>query len=510
MADHTVEPRGDKTAINSARASRRRAVGRAVRDQRERLTSTSGTRPAFDYELNLTFARNRLSAAYALPILVVVIAATASLWINFYLAAGWAVLVLSAHVASLALCRHFTRLPVGSPSMRVWTRRFILVELLDGFAWSAVLIIASQTSGPGIDVFQFATMLIIVSVSTMLASTVPAAALAGAVPATLILAGIYVSRGDFVFIALSIMAIGTQFFFLVFASRLYSATLTMLEYRAEKDLLIAELGTAKSISDESRRRAEEANLAKSRFLASMSHELRTPLNAILGFSEVMKSSLLGPIENASYRDYINDIHTSGQHLLNLINEILDLSRIEAGRQELSEEPLGLGTLVSECNHLMQLKARNKDINTVELIDYRMPRLWADDRSVRQIVLNLLSNAIKFTPSGGEITIKVGRTKEGGQFVSVRDNGPGIAPEEIPIVLSAFGQGAIAIKSTEQGAGLGLPIVQALMTMHDGEFELKSKLREGTEAIVTFPRTRVMEALPPMDAEPPRRSWLRAG
>ena len=264
----------------------------------------------------------------------------------------------------------------------------------------------------------------------------------------------------------------------------------MIEYRAEKDLLIAELGTAKSISDESRRRAEEANLAKSRFLATMSHELRTPLNAILGFSEVMKNELLGPMENATYRDYVGDIHTSGQHLLNLINEILDLSRIEAGRHELYEEPVNLVYVRRRMPASRSSSRRaTRGSRSASSIEHDMPRLWADDRAVRQIALNLLSNAIKFTPTGGEITIKVGWTSGGGQYLSIRDNGPGIPPEEIPIVLSSFGQGSLAIKSAEQGAGLGLPIVQALMRMHDGTFELKSKLREGTEAIATSRQSR---------------------
>jgi two-component system cell cycle sensor histidine kinase PleC len=139
----------------------------------------------------------------------------------------------------------------------------------------------------------------------------------------------------------------------------------------------------------------------------------------------------------------------------------------------------------------------------------MPRLWADDRAVRQIVLNLLANAIKFTPTGGEVAIKVGWTSGGGQYLSIRDNGPGIPPEEIPIVLSTFGQGSLAIKSAEQGAGVGLPIVQALMRMHDGTFELKSKLREGTEAVACFPPSRVMEALAPIE-EDERRGWRMAG
>jgi two-component system cell cycle sensor histidine kinase PleC len=243
----------------------------------------------------------------------------------------------------------------------------------------------------------------------------------------------------------------------------------------------------------------------------MSHELRTPLNAILGFSEIIKNEILGPIGNANYKEYVGDIHSSGQHLLNLINEILDLSRIEAGRYELNEEPVQLAHIAEDCARLMQIRARSKNLSISENYVRQLPRLWADDRAVRQIVLNLLSNAIKFTPSGGEIEVKVGWASGGGQYVSVRDTGPGIPPEEIPIVLSSFGQGSIAIKSAERGAGLGLPIVQALMQTHDGTFELRSKLREGTEAIATFPQSRVMEALPPIENTPAaRRGWLRTG
>ena len=157
---------------------------------------------------------------------------------------------------------------------------------------------------------------------------------------------------------------------------------------------------------------------------------------------------------------------------------------------------------------MELKARNKDIRIVQDFERAMPRLYADERAVRQITLNLLSNAIKFTPTGGEIRVRAGWTAGGGQYLSVRDNGPGIPADEIPIVLSAFGQGSIAIKSAEQGTGLGLPIVQGLVAMHGGEFELNSKLREGTEAIAIFPPTRVMEALPAMPTAAVQRGRRR--
>ena len=296
-------------------------------------------------------------------------------------------------------------------------------------------------------------------------------------------------------VAMLLLLIAALPFLIVVSSFMNRTAVMLLSFQSEKDGLFAELETQKGISEEARRRAEEANLAKSRFLASMSHELRTPLNAILGFSEVMATEVLGPMQNAIYRDYARDIHESGKHLLDLINEILDLSRIEAGRYQLNEEPMSLIDTVEDCCRMMELKARNKDIAVVQNFEPTLPRIFADARAIRQIVLNLLANAVKFTPTGGTIEVRVGWTAGGGQYLSIRDNGPGIPSDEIPIVLSAFGQGAIAIKSAEQGTGLGLPIVQGLVAIHGGAFELHSKLREGTEAVAIFPPNRVMEELP---------------
>jgi two-component system cell cycle sensor histidine kinase PleC len=234
----------------------------------------------------------------------------------------------------------------------------------------------------------------------------------------------------------------------------------------------------------------------------MSHELRTPLNAILGFSEVMKNEIFGSHTVAAYKDYSNDIHDSGQHLLGLINEILDLSRIEAGRYELNEEAISLGNVVQDCHHLMKLRAKNRKITIHEVFEPALPRVWADERAIRQIALNLLSNAVKFTPQGGDIWIKVGWTASGGQYFSVKDSGPGIPEDEIPVVLASFGQGSNAIKSAEQGAGLGLPIAKSLVDLHGGTFTLKSKLRVGTEVIVALPPERIMAALAPLSEPSP--------
>jgi two-component system, cell cycle sensor histidine kinase PleC len=293
------------------------------------------------------------------------------------------------------------------------------------------------------------------------------------------------------------MAVGLHVYFLFLAKGLNSTTLSMLEFRAEKDALIAEIEEEKCISDEARQRAEAANIAKSRFLATMSHELRTPLNAILGFSEVMKSELLGPIGNTNYKEYCANIHDSGRHLLQVINEILDLSRIEAGRYELQEEAVRLTDVVEDCLRLLSLRAESKGLQVAPQFASGLDQLWADERAVRQICLNLMSNALKFTPRGGRITLSVRAEPDGSQSLIVRDTGPGIPKEEIPRVLQAFGQGSLAHETAEGGTGLGLPIVQNLIHLHGGSFELRSELGKGTQAIVTFPKGRVLRSMAPM-------------
>lgn len=263
------------------------------------------------------------------------------------------------------------------------------------------------------------------------------------------------------------------------------------EVLAKKDALIAELQKAKLESDLARRRAEEANLAKSHFLATMSHELRTPLNAILGFSEVMKTELFGAHLVDCYKDYSADIHASGHYLLMLIDEILDLSRIETGHFELREEPVSLALLIGECQHLLELRATTRKIEIRAAIEPDLCQVFADARAIRQVLLNLLSNAIKFTPVGGKLKIKAGWTVNGGQYFSLQDNGPGIPHDEIPLVMSSFGRGTEARMSAQEGTGLGLAIVKGLVDLHNGKFALRSKPGEGTQVIVTLPPERVL-------------------
>jgi len=492
----------DSLARGLSSTAQRRLASQHVREARDRLTSTSGTRPVFDYELLRQFAENRLSASLAIILLIVTIGLFSGLWTGGFVCAVWTAGALVIHFITVRTCRRFLAEMPSIADARSWRMRFLTLDLFFGVAWTFILINPigfDQQAG----MFMLFVMLVVVAISSMLASSLPIAVFALTLPVTVALALDFLIKGTLHNYILAAMALAAEGYFLLLAYRLYSTMLATLEARAEKELLIGELEQSKSISDEARRRAEAANIAKSRFLAQMSHELRTPLNAILGFSEVMKAEIFGPHTVPMYKDYAADIHSSGVHLLNLINEILDLSRIEAGRYELNEEAVSLHRVVEDCHHLLKLRAGNRGITIHEMFEPDMPRVWADERAVRQICLNLLSNAIKFTPQGGEIWLKVGWTASGGQYMSVKDTGPGIPEEEIPIVLASFGQGSNSIKSAEQGAGLGLPIAKNLIDLHGGTFTLKSKLRIGTEVIVTFPPERVMSALAPIaDGAPP--------
>src|SRR5471032_190392 len=482
-------------------ASARRAASQRVREARDRLTSTSGTRPAFDRELLRQYAQTRISASYVVMLLVVATGLLFGFWIEPISAAAWTCGMFCIHAAIIRSCARFLAEPPSLTATRKWRTRFVLLDLLYGLCWTAILIHPAGADAVSNTLMMF-LMLLVIAVSSMLAGSLPIAALVATAPVTSAIALNFVLSGSFDNYVLALLALAAEGYFALLAHRLHSTTLATLEARAEKDALIGELEQAKSISDEARHRAESANVAKSRFLAQMSHELRTPLNAILGFSEVMKSEIFGGHAVPVYKEYSSDIHNSGVHLLNLINEILDLSRIEAGRYELNEEAVSLVHVVADCHHLLKLRASSRGITIHEVFEQGMPRIWGDERASRQIVLNLLSNSIKFTPQGGEIWLKVGWTASGGQYLSVKDTGSGIPEEEIPIVLDTFGQGTNAIKSAEQGAGLGLPIAKSLVDLHGGSFVLKSKLRIGTEVVVTFPPERVVAAMAPMTEHAP--------
>jgi signal transduction histidine kinase len=237
--------------------------------------------------------------------------------------------------------------------------------------------------------------------------------------------------------------------------------------------------------------AEESNRVKSQFMAHMSHELRTPLNAIIGFSEMIRDALIGPLSNR-YRDYARDIHSSGAHLLRLINDVLDLSKVEAGRVDLQDEVVDLAKLTEDCRRLVAdgVRAGNLDL-AIELAPH-LPTIRGDELRLKQVLLNLLSNAVKFTPAGGRIALTVTTTAAGGVALSVADTGIGMAPEEIPVALEPFRQLDSAFNRRFEGTGLGLPLARRLAELHGATLSLSSAKGRGTIATLTLPASRVID------------------
>ena len=237
--------------------------------------------------------------------------------------------------------------------------------------------------------------------------------------------------------------------------------------------------------------AEAASRGKSSFLAAMSHELRTPLNAIIGFSEMMMHEVLGSLDNGQYRAYIADIHESGTHLLQIINDILDLSKAEAGKLDLFEEVFDLRETVQSV--LQLLRSRILDGKLAEAVELPagFPRLRADQRKTKQVLLNLITNAIKFTPAGGRIVISGQSDPETGLALTVSDTGIGIDAKDFNRVLQPFEQVDSSLARAHQGTGLGLPLVKAIMELHGGTLQLSSEVGVGTRVCVTFPPSRMV-------------------
>jgi signal transduction histidine kinase len=232
--------------------------------------------------------------------------------------------------------------------------------------------------------------------------------------------------------------------------------------------------------------AEVASRTKSQFLANMSHELRTPLNAIIGFAEVIEREFFGPVGVAQYASYAADIHRSGQHLLSLINDILDLSKVEAGRFEIVEQDFALVEAIDEAKRLLDIRAQKAGLAISSEIGTDIARIYADRKLLSQALLNLLSNAVKFTPAGGQVRIAAKRDGAGDLLISVSDTGIGMAPEEIPRALEPFGQIDGTLARRYDGTGLGLTITKAFIEMHGGALSLDSEKGRGTTATIRLP------------------------
>ncbi len=242
---------------------------------------------------------------------------------------------------------------------------------------------------------------------------------------------------------------------------------------------------------QARRAAEDASAQKTEFLARVSHEVRTPLNAIIGFSELMISERFGPVGNPRYRDYLRDIQKSGNHVLDLVNDLLDISKIEGGHQEMEYEAVGLNELVAEAVAMLQPQANAERVIVRTSLHSGLPDIVADPRSIKQVAINLLTNAVKFTAAGGQVIASTSRNRDGSIALRVRDSGIGMSQDDISQALKPFKQISTLHRSRRDGTGLGLPLTKALVEANKARFSIESEPNVGTLVEVTFPPGRVL-------------------
>ena len=291
--------------------------------------------------------------------------------------------------------------------------------------------------------------------------------------------------------ALALLYVG----YLAFMSRqIFDTARNMFLLRDDKNDLIEALAKSKAASDDALIRAEAASRAKSQFLANMSHELRTPLNAILGFSEMIFSGTFGA-NVGKHVEYSKIIHNSGHHLLALINDVLDLAKIEAGDLKLRETDFDFGAVAADCVQLVSVKAAESELDLQSEIAPNLPQIHGDERAIKQVLINLLSNAVKFTPFGGQVSVFARLQADGLLAFGVTDTGLGIAEEDHTRVFENFGQGRHDVVTADKGTGLGLPIVKGLVEAHGGQICLTSEVGEGTTVTIILPATRLCKALP---------------
>lgn len=433
-------------------------------------------------QLGFVIQSHRESIAI-IPVLAALVAVTLAPWHSLGSLAPWFAVTMICWVASGYLNSVFLRRPRRPEEIVKWTLLTILTHLGPVLCFAAIPFLYWLPNEPELQ------MIIMIIVSAGQATS--AGASAGYWPVFAVnftcftLAGILAPLLDPAWASPTMPVLTGVFGLYIFLmARSSNGTIrTVLLLKHAKDDLVERL--------------DKANRAKSSFLASMSHELRTPLNAIMGFSDMMRHEVLGPIGNKSYKDYAEDIHHSGAHLLGLINDILDLSRIEAGRHSLVFEPVVVLELAQAMAKLLKVQSDGRGIS-LDVDVARSLVLSADARAMRQILLNLLSNAIKFTPSGGRIVVFGHVLSDGQAILGVSDTGCGIDEAEIDNVFEPFSQAHQDPLIAAQGTGLGLPIVRLLAEGHDARVTIESRIDHGTTVSIIFPAARVA-------VHPPSRS-----
>ena len=484
----------DQTAFNGiTRISLFSALGlgAAPTEPAGEPTLTTEDETPWQRELLEMFLRNQIMLAPTMPVLALVLSATALMWNSFESVLCWLVGVVGCNLLQLYLCGLYFKKARNHAEQREWIGMIAASELMQGVFWVVPLFFFWPETASSQGAFLVAAVMAVSAVRFLVVSNFMPVLIAGTGVMTIGVALRCITQHDPVYLSLAGILITVEVFFLFIARQLQSTARDMIIFRTQKDILIDELHQARDRAEQEKQNAQKANMSKTAFLANMSHELRTPLNAILGFSDILQRELFGPITNNTYRDYAGDINSSGRYLLGLINDILDISRIESGRRDISEEPVNLSVPLHHAKHLLEINAAQKSIAVEIFVENTLPKILGDERAIQQVAINLLTNAVKFTPRNGKVAMRAKRLNNGSIQLTVEDNGPGIPFEEQELALSAFTRGRMATTKAVEGAGLGLSIVRGIMELHDGRVSIQSATGQGTTVICVFPVKRVL-------------------
>jgi len=450
-------------------------------------------REKLSLELLRLALRNLKPNCWLMPLLACVVCVMFARWITVPVLISWLVLVAFGGVYLGIVAHWFLSRGTSDLGARNWGLHAAVGYTLFACSWASLALLFWRHGD------NFNQMLVMILIACTLAGN---AALVGASKTlTTIGYGIYgfvlildpLREGGTIYDGLAVLAFCYVCYMAYMSRQIYFTARDMLLLRDDKNELIEALAHSKLESDRARERAEAASQAKSEFLANMSHELRTPLNAIMGFSELIFSSALAT-NPAKHKEYARLVHESGNHLLALVNDILDLARIEAGKFELRESDINLGVLIGETVRLLTEQAASAQLDLVTDIEPDVPMVHADGRALRQVLINLLSNALKFTPARGEIGVFANLSATGEVVFGVRDTGVGIDPRDQMRVFSSFGQGRHDVVTSEKGTGLGLAIVKGLCEAHGGRITLASQLGQGTCVSIALPADRARPRL----------------
>jgi two-component system cell cycle sensor histidine kinase PleC len=378
--------------------------------------------------------------------------------------------------------------PEEPDRLLAWNRRFVTAQIGVSGAWGFLTWLLWEPGNVANHLF------VLVAIATTMASLLVSRLgsmtmlVSGMVPVVTITAIRFVCQGDTLDIVFGLLTPVYGFHLYLDGKRFIEALRDDIRVRFQVEDMAGALGLARDEALRKRYEAETANAAKSAFLANMSHELRTPLNAILGFSEIIGNQAMGPGAMDRYSDYARDIHSSGAHLLSLINDLLDVAKIEAGKMEIEPKPVDPRHVMEAIGRIMANRFAARQQHFAIALAPQLPLVIADERALKQMLLNLVSNAAKFTPPGGHISMTCGMTHAGGMEFCVDDDGPGIAAEKLARIFQPFSQIDNRFDREAGGTGLGLALVQGLVQLHGGRAWLESDPGHGTRAYLYFPST----------------------